>query len=92
MPLMRGEILRSIIDNFAKHSLEDYDALFPSYQGQSGHPVMIRSRLYEEILGLPPAEKLHTFLKTKKWLQVEFPYPEVCIDIDTMEEYARYHR
>ena len=90
MPLVRSGILREIDERFRQPDCDGYEALFPSYKGQSGHPVLLRGAVFEPILALPSAEKLNPFLKTRHWHSVDFSYPEVCLDIDTRKDYLQF--
>lgn len=66
----------------------------PTWEGRRGHPVLLPVNLPVE---LPPAtadEGLRSIIRRYPDLVVEVPvpYPGVCIDLDTPEEYAQYIR
>lgn len=68
--------------------------VIPTWEGRRGHPVLLPVNLPVE---LPPAtsdEGLRQVIRRYPDLVVEvpLPYPGVCIDLDTPEEYAQYIR
>ena len=64
-------------------------ALFASFRGEPGHPVLIPSAWIPEILGLEPGSRLKPFLAARGMELVEAGDPAVLADLDTPEEYRR---
>lgn len=73
-------------------SYDQADAVFPSYKGQTGHPVLIKSYLIPEILSFPVGSSMKEFLLQKIALTLPGDDPGVVFDIDTKEDYAEAKR
>ena len=63
----------------------------PSYRGSHGHPVLVRARVKEALLGLPPEamarEAIHRYRDAAEYVEVDDT--AVCQDIDRLEDYER---
>lgn len=64
----------------------DGTIIVPSYQGRSGHPVLINTRLVPAIIN-GEHDNLRSFIKTNRPLLVEVDDPGILTDIDTMADY-----
>jgi molybdenum cofactor cytidylyltransferase len=72
----------------AKMQERDEPLIIPTYNGISGHPVLMKSCLIPEIVN-GGFESLHAFITTKNPLLLEVNDIGVVIDIDSMEDYDR---
>jgi len=63
----------------------------PVYDGRGGHPVLISSRLFDELLRLDAAESLKTLMRRHidQTLKLEVNDPGVLTDVDTPADYER---
>ena len=72
----------------------DADCVRPSYQGRSGHPVLIRKRVFERILSYTGEGGLKGALRgadvRHAWVNVDDP--GIFMDADTPEEYEKIRR
>jgi molybdenum cofactor cytidylyltransferase len=62
------------------------DIVVPTYQGRSGHPVLITSRLIPDILS-GRYTRLKDFIKSQGPACLEVADPGIHIDVDTLEDY-----
>jgi len=64
------------------------DIIFPSYQGKTGHPPLISSSLYKEILTTEPEGGLQEILsRVKNAMVIEIDDPGMMKDLDTEQDY-----
>ena len=61
-------------------------AVFPEYQGQHGHPVLIPATMIPGLLNEEPSRTMKQLLK-KSSIHVSVTSPEITRDIDTPEAY-----
>jgi molybdenum cofactor cytidylyltransferase len=63
----------------------------PVYDGRGGHPVLISSRLFDELLRLDSSESLKTLMRrhVEDTLKLEVDDPGVLTDVDTPADYER---
>jgi molybdenum cofactor cytidylyltransferase len=89
-PMITREIIDTVIDAFG--SGEKGIAL-PTYEGKRGHPIIISSKYFEEIMQLDEdsPEGLRQFIDQRRGDTLEVPVstPAVIEDIDLPEDYAR---
>lgn len=83
---------RAYADLAASYVRRPGHIIIPTWEGRRGHPVLFPTGLLAD---LPPAtsdEGLRGVLRRFPELVVEVPvpYPGVCLDLDTPEEYVRY--
>ncbi len=67
----------------------DAPVVVPAYQGRTGHPVLFRSTVIDDILSMPNAATLRDFIVRQKPYILEVDCPGILIDIDTMEDYQQ---
>ncbi|MEM7803076.1 MAG: nucleotidyltransferase family protein [Chloroflexota bacterium] len=70
----------------------EMNLIAPVFEGKQGHPVFIRSTLFDSLLNLPPSGAPRDLFKanSKAVLRVGVDDPGSVIDIDTPALYARY--
>jgi molybdenum cofactor cytidylyltransferase len=63
----------------------------PTYEGRRGHPLLLSSSLFPEILALPPEATLKTLITrhTEQIQAIPVPDPAILFDVDTPEDYRR---
>ena len=89
-PMITGEIIDTLIAAFIAG---EKGVALPTYQGKRGHPVIISSKYFEEIMQLDEdsAEGLRRFVDGRRGDTLEVPVttPAVIEDIDLPEDYER---
>jgi len=63
------------------------DVILPSYDYQSGHPIIIEGSLLGEISENSEFKSLKYFVKSKEVIYVTVNDPGILMDIDTFEDY-----
>ncbi len=83
MPLVRRETFERLIED--RHSA---DTLYPVFHGRRGHPVLISTRLKEQILAYCGDSGLKGFLSTVDSIK-EIPVEDsgILLDLDTRDDY-----
>ena len=63
----------------------------PVYAGRGGHPILVRSHLFDEILSLNAGDTLKTLMRrhADHVLKVDVDDPAVVADVDTPADYER---
>lgn len=61
----------------------------PTYRGQTGHPILINSKLIDKILNDSNCKSLRDFVKRSNFTTVEVQDEGVLMDIDTIEDYKK---
>lgn len=64
------------------------DIVIPSYQGATGHPVLLKTALIKQ-LHSEDYTNLREFIISKSFINIELNDPGVLIDVDTVEDYLR---
>ncbi len=68
--------------------------VIPTYQGQRGHPMLIGRALFDELLGLGPAEGANTVVR--KYRQstqfLEVTDPGLLVDVDDPATYQKLNQ
>jgi len=64
------------------------DIVVPSYQGLTGHPVLMQTALIKELVS-EDYSNLRDFIISKRSINLELNDPGVLIDVDTMEDYLK---
>ncbi len=87
-PAVRAATVEKLIETFqASHP----PVVIPTFQNQRGHPVLIGSALFGELLSLGPEEGANTvvgkYREETRFLEV--PDPGVTIDVDDFEAFRR---
>jgi molybdenum cofactor cytidylyltransferase len=65
------------------------DIVIPTYRGNKGHPVLIKSILIKELFSQTDYSNLKEFIDKQGFTTVEVQEEGILIDIDTMEDYKR---
>lgn len=81
-PLIKKEIYKCML-------LRYEDIIIPTYKGKKGHPVLLNSRLINEIIKEPSDSNLREFIKSKGHTLVETDDPGVLVDVDTLDDYKK---
>lgn len=80
MPLISGDLLGRMLASSG-------DVVLPSFNRQSGHPVLLDSRLIPAILAAAPDSTLRSILQGQPRYYLETNDPGVLLDVDTPEDY-----
>ncbi|WP_315117711.1 nucleotidyltransferase family protein [uncultured Clostridium sp.] len=67
----------------------DRDIVIPVYNGNKGHPLLMKSYLIKELLEDIHYETLRDFISEKGFTSLNVEEPGILMDIDTMEDYNR---
>lgn len=65
------------------------DIVVAAYQGKTGHPVLIESKLIERILKDGTYSSLRDFINVMGFTTVEVEDEGILMDIDTLEDYEK---
>lgn len=81
----------ALVSNRVYQAMLEVDApvVVPAYQGRTGHPVLFRSGVIDDILSMPNTDSLRDFMARPKPHLLEVDCPGILIDIDTMEDYQQ---
>lgn len=87
-PLLVAEVLAGLI---AAWDASRAEILVPSFQGRRGHPTLFRWRMAATVAHIPADRGLNWLLEQFSGQVVDWPcsHPEVTLDLDTPEDYAR---
>jgi molybdenum cofactor cytidylyltransferase len=89
-PMIAKEIIDTLIDAF---SASEKGVALPIYQGKRGHPIIISSKYFDEIMQLDEGapEGLRRFIDRRRddTLEVPVSTPAVLEDIDLPADYER---
>lgn len=85
-PAVSVEVTRQLI---AARRASHAPVVIPTYQGQRGHPVLIASSLFAELLALDSSEGANTIVRKHRHAThfVEAQDPGILLDIDDPESY-----
>jgi molybdenum cofactor cytidylyltransferase len=84
-PLVEPATIRSLCSRLAAGRI-----ILPAYKGRRGHPIVLASELFTEVLNLPPELGLNSVVRRirDRVLEVDVNDAGVLRDIDTPEQYA----
>ena len=87
-PLLQAETVTMLIDRFHQEGLP---IVYPTYRGTQGHPVLLSSELFSELVRLQGDSGAKALLSkfAERTLEVETDDEGVLLDIDTPEDYAK---
>jgi CTP:molybdopterin cytidylyltransferase MocA len=87
-PFIRPESFREMQAAFTKSHAA---ILLPTFNGKHGHPILVASRMADEILSLASDQTLNDLTRENadQTLEISVDDPAVVEDIDTPEDYAR---
>ena len=85
-PMISSSVINKMISRY-KHS--DKEIIIASHKGKRGHPILIASRYFNEILEFTPDQSLRLLLDLypDDIEEMETDNPEILRDIDTEKEY-----
>ena len=88
-PFLDSQLVNEMIDRFYESKKL---IVVPRYKGQRGHPVILSSQLFPELLSAPldQGAKRVVHAHRDETLEVETEDEGVILDIDTPEEYRQY--
>ncbi len=84
-PLVSGPVYKHLLD--AADAAPDQQVFIPTFNGRKGHPVLIDSRIKEELLAEPQESDLKRFINRKGFVPVPVDDETILLDIDTMEDF-----
>jgi len=86
IPMVRWQTVRRLVEAGRSSSAV---VLYPTFDGQRGHPTLIRSRLGQQILNWPGTGGLRSFLQEHEAESLEVPVVDeaVLLDLDTPDDY-----
>jgi len=89
-PQIEADVVMTIIDTY---KMSRNEIIVPSFRHHRGHPWLVGKILWKEVLNLGPPDTLRDFLSNNQELifHVEVKTPSILEDIDTPDDYARYH-
>jgi len=87
-PLIRAETVRRLIDGWRSSRSR---IVLPRHAGKRGHPIVLDSTAFDEILSLSPHETLKTYISRHAMatMEVDVNDPAIHFDVDTPEDYTR---
>lgn len=82
-----------VVEDLLKIYSQGARLVVPSYQMRRGHPWLVDSRLWRELLSLHGSQTLRDFLNThsSEITYLEVGTDSVLMDLDTPEDYQRSH-
>jgi molybdenum cofactor cytidylyltransferase len=85
--LLPGDCPLITADIYARMLAVVGDILVPTFEGERGHPVLLRSVLIPEILSRPDDSTLRQYIDCKGCVFVEMDDDSILYDMDTPEDY-----
>ncbi len=87
-PLLRAETVAMLIDRFPQEGLP---IVYPTFKGAQGHPVLLASELFPELVRLEGDSGAKSLLRkfAERTVEVETDDVGILLDIDTPEDYAK---
>jgi molybdenum cofactor cytidylyltransferase len=91
MPLLPPRAFGALLHEAVRRSGAGMDsaALFPSVEGELGHPVWIPFAFLPAMAALKPDGRLRAYLMARSWASLEQADRGVILDLDTPEAYAK---
>ncbi|MFC1583287.1 NTP transferase domain-containing protein [Candidatus Neomarinimicrobiota bacterium] len=89
MPLLQSATLETLKDRFLRN--QGHKIVYPTYQGQQGHPVLFPARFFPALLELTGDQGAKSLLTTfsSEVIDVAVDSREILIDCDTREDYSQ---
>lgn len=81
-PLVKSETYREMLRGGG-------DIVIPIFCGKKGHPILIKTRLTEELIHSTKYSTLREFIRDKGHTPLEVQDKGILMDIDTMEDYRQ---
>ena len=87
-PLLQSETVTMLIDRFHQEGLP---IVYPTYQRTQGHPVLVASELFSELVRVEGDSGAKPLLRkfAERTVEVETNDEGILLDIDTPEDYAK---
>jgi molybdenum cofactor cytidylyltransferase len=85
-PAISPEVIRQLCAGFQKSRAP---VVVPTYRGRRGHPALIGSAVFHELLDLKPGDGANTVIQKYETCSLEVEDPGVLVDIDLPEDYRR---
>lgn len=75
-------------EQFVKQIDNSYDWIQPGYKNRPGHPILISSTLFKDIIELKPTQSLRDLVKNKNVQRTiwKCDFPEILDDYDTPQQ------
>jgi molybdenum cofactor cytidylyltransferase len=70
----------------------DGDIVIPAFKDETGHPVLMKRSLADEILNSPGCGSLKEFIDSRGFIRIEVQDEGILEDVDTMSDYHRICR
>jgi molybdenum cofactor cytidylyltransferase len=88
-PVLDAGLIRGLCDKFRRQG--DSSIGVPTFEGNRGHPALIRWKHLEGIRAFPKGQGLNAYLRqfAAETLEIPVDSPDVLIDLDTPEDYER---
>jgi molybdenum cofactor cytidylyltransferase len=80
-PAIRETVYENLLNTWG-------DIIIPTYKGQKGHPILMKSYMAEEILTNSRYSSLREFTTDKGYKTAEVRDRGILMDVDTPEDYA----
>lgn len=89
MPMVPAAAYTALVAAFRQ---QPGSIIVPTYSGRRGHPVLVPRRLVTDTPPPDGDQGLRSILRRHPELVVEvpLPFPGICIDLDTPEEYRQH--
>lgn len=81
-PVIHSNVYESMLDT-------DGEIIIPTYKGEKGHPVFMKSHLIKEICTNTKYSNLREFINAKGFTTVKVQDRGILMDVDTMEDYSK---
>jgi molybdenum cofactor cytidylyltransferase len=81
-PAVRASVYKNLTD-------AEGDIIIPTYKGERGHPVLMKSFLAREIIQSDRYTNLHEFICDKGCKEIETQDKGILMDVDTPSDYAK---
>lgn len=87
-PLLEADVVAELLAHWWASEAE---ILIPTYQGQRGHPTLLRWSLAAEVSGIPPDLGLNWLVRSQpaRVIEIEVASDSVVTDLDTPEDFER---
>jgi molybdenum cofactor cytidylyltransferase len=87
-PQVGADVINRVVEAYRK---DEPMIVIPTYEGRNGHPIILDSKLRDEILAIGPAQGLRQVVHahSTEVVRVEISTDAVLIDFDYPEDYQR---
>ncbi len=90
MPFISKNVFKTMVKEFAD---SETSILIPVFNNRRGHPVIMSSKFYSDIIGLNKDKGARDIIRENSSVidMIEFDTDDIHIDIDTHEEFDKFH-